>query len=256
MPLDSGDIPISEHDLDRGFKFPKNHYEVLGVSSTASEEEIQKAYRKVLIEGLHEDKILAMPDGVEKDIAKGNLEAAKEALNVLGNPRLRASYDQAHGIEGRAHAESAENKAKQEKVEQELNLALTRLQLVKDKAQMIAVIQEHNSLYPGEVQLDQRVTMNREMIVSVPEGDYQIMSSQLPGSEIKTLVALELPLMKKGDVVNAIRSDGRIDSGWQIEDFGIRDVDGTTVRTVIVTKPEGKEIMQRTMTAKGLRAIN
>lgn len=65
-------------------------YGVLGVSRTASQEEIRRAYRR-LVRELH-------PDSAKGDLASADTEQLREvieAYSVLGHPGRRAAYDRA-----------------------------------------------------------------------------------------------------------------------------------------------------------------
>lgn len=66
---------------------PKDHYNVLGVSSTASDAELRRAY-KVLALRYHPDK---NPGNVEEATKQFKLVA--EAYSVLKDPQARAAYD-------------------------------------------------------------------------------------------------------------------------------------------------------------------
>lgn len=68
----------------------RDYYEVLGVSRTASEEELKKAYRRAATK-FHPDK---NPDN--KEAAEASFKEAKEAYEVLSDGGKRRMYDQ-HG---------------------------------------------------------------------------------------------------------------------------------------------------------------
>ena len=70
----------------------RDYYEVLGVSKTASEEEIKKAYRKIAIK-YHPDRNPGDKEAEEK------FKEAAEAYNVLHDPQKRQQYDQ-FGFDG------------------------------------------------------------------------------------------------------------------------------------------------------------
>ncbi len=65
----------------------RDYYEVLGVSKSASDDEIKKAYRKAAIK-FHPDK---NPGDTQ---AEENFKEAAEAYDVLSNPDKKARYDQ------------------------------------------------------------------------------------------------------------------------------------------------------------------
>ena len=63
-----------------------NYYEILGVSQTASDQEVKKAYRD-LIQKYHPDKNQNDPKALEFT------ELLNEAYSVLSNPLKRKEYD-------------------------------------------------------------------------------------------------------------------------------------------------------------------
>lgn len=65
----------------------KDYYKILGLSKTASPEEIKKAYRKLAVKH-HPDK---NPDN---RAAEESFKLANEANEVLGNPEKRKKYDE------------------------------------------------------------------------------------------------------------------------------------------------------------------
>ena len=64
----------------------KDFYEILGLSKSANEAEIKKAYRKKAIE-FHPDK------NPGNAVAEENFKSAAEAYEVLSNPEKKAQYD-------------------------------------------------------------------------------------------------------------------------------------------------------------------
>ena len=65
----------------------RDYYEVLGLSKSASADEIKKAYRKKAME-FHPDRNKDNPD------AERLFKEAAEAFDVLKDPNKRARYDQ------------------------------------------------------------------------------------------------------------------------------------------------------------------
>ena len=70
----------------------RDYYEVLGVSRTASSDEIKKAYRRLAMKH-HPDR------NKDDQSAEGKFKEAKEAYEVLNDADRRATYDR-YGHEG------------------------------------------------------------------------------------------------------------------------------------------------------------
>lgn len=75
----------------------KNYYETLGVSKTASDEELKSAFRK-LARQYHPD---LHPDD---EVAANKFKEVNEAYETLSDPQKRAEYDAAQAGESRASA--------------------------------------------------------------------------------------------------------------------------------------------------------
>ena len=70
----------------------RDYYEVLGISKSASQEEVKKAYRKIAIK-FHPDKNPGDPTAEDK------FKEAAEAYEVLSSPEKKSRYDQ-YGHQG------------------------------------------------------------------------------------------------------------------------------------------------------------
>ena len=64
----------------------KDYYQILGVSRTAGDQEIKKAYRKLAVK-YHPDKNPDDPSG------ESMFKEVSETYEVLSDPQKRANYD-------------------------------------------------------------------------------------------------------------------------------------------------------------------
>ncbi len=82
----------------------RDYYDVLGVSKTATEQEIKAAYKKMAIK-YHPDRQSGKSDA-EKQEAEAKFKEAAEAYDVLHDPQKRQRYDQ-FGFAGVGGAEGS-----------------------------------------------------------------------------------------------------------------------------------------------------
>jgi len=85
----------------------KNYYEILGVSSDASTEEIKEAYvYKVNI--LHPDRLVGASERIRRQ-AEDELKLVNEAFTILSNLERRTQYDSTSGLSNLKNHQSTGN---------------------------------------------------------------------------------------------------------------------------------------------------
>ena len=80
----------------------ETNYDVLGVASNASKDEIRDAYREQLSEaqaGVTREETAKRPSGSSIAAARAEEARIRAAWQVLSDPMQRARYDTAHGID-------------------------------------------------------------------------------------------------------------------------------------------------------------
>ncbi len=73
-----------------------NYYEILEVSTNATEEEIYEAFSRA--KNAYSGQSIALYSLLTEDECKAILEMVEEAYSILGDPAKRASYDEARGF--------------------------------------------------------------------------------------------------------------------------------------------------------------
>jgi molecular chaperone DnaJ len=105
----------------------ENHYETLGVSRDASEDDIKKAYRKIAIK-YHPDK---KPGN---KVAEEMFQEATEAYEILKDPRKRKKYDSQFSW---AQPKPKTEKPKKKGTDLRINVKVRRAELVRGAERLI-----------------------------------------------------------------------------------------------------------------------
>jgi len=98
----------------------KKYYEILGVSETATPEEIKKAYQKLALKW-HPDKVAQ--SGLTKEEAEKNFKEISEAYSILSKEDLRNRYDNGEtNFSENYDDEFSRDKAKMEEFKEQVDL--------------------------------------------------------------------------------------------------------------------------------------
>jgi hypothetical protein len=100
-----------------------SHYDVLGVSSSASIEDLRRAYLD-LARTLHPDRTLGA-SAAEAELASRRMQEVNEAWRVLKEPASRAAYDRAITAKRRQSRSSTPRHAAPEPVDDDLDIPFT-----------------------------------------------------------------------------------------------------------------------------------
>jgi len=142
---------------------PVDHYEVLGVATTAGDDEIRRRYRFLAL-AFHPDRYSRNPE--HHQLAEQQIKRINEAYRVLSDPAARAQFDSVRQLFDStaaararsglsAYATSLQDTARAteqvRRMEQELRMARERLDaLLRDKAALQAQLAELGHLHAGE----------------------------------------------------------------------------------------------------------
>jgi len=142
---------------------PVDHYEVLGVATTAADDEIRRRYRFLAL-AFHPDRYSRNPE--HHQLAEQQIKRINEAYRVLSDPAARAQFDNARQLfDSTASARARSNlsvyatslqdaaRATEQVRRAEQELRITREQLdaaLHDKAALQARLAELGHLHAGE----------------------------------------------------------------------------------------------------------
>lgn len=118
---------------------PVDHYEVLGVAASASDEEIRRRYRFLAL-AFHPDRYQRNPE--HHHLAEQQIKRINEAYRVLSDPQLRSAFDSARragvnefdsrrtstAVYAQSLQEMARSSQRLHQIEQELLVARERLE--------------------------------------------------------------------------------------------------------------------------------
>lgn len=172
---------------------------------------------------------------------------------------IKKRYEILHPIEHKVKAPEKSEGPNAEKRKEWLDLAKAKLELVQDKAQMDSIIEEFNGHFDS-ISLDEagHLNLRTELLVSVPEGDFNIRrnNSVNKGNVTEKLIAFPLPNFEIGNMVKVNLGGKTIDSGWEIEGFDIQDTPNGVQRILNVKKSAEGQVYRRKVSAKELREAN
>jgi curved DNA-binding protein CbpA len=119
-------------------KRPKSLYDVLGISSTATPEEIKAAFRKLALE-LHPDRNIANPDEAQVKARTQRFIEVNDAYEVLGNAEKKRIYDIGIALDGPTPSSVDEAEEARRKKERNENIDDIFRQIRRERAAEAAV---------------------------------------------------------------------------------------------------------------------
>ena len=139
-----------------------NYYDILGVKSTASVDEIRRRY-KFLVVAFHPDRFLRTPE--HHDLAEQRIKQVNEAYRVLSDPQTRTQYDlarlstyasspsSAHPFMSQMQYDVTQAQARSAQLEQELLAWRSRYEIaLADKSALQQAQSEREQSYQQERQ--------------------------------------------------------------------------------------------------------
>ncbi len=201
---------------------PVDHYEVLGVATTAGDEEIRRRYRFLAL-AFHPDRYSRNPE--HHQLAEQQIKRINEAYRILSDPAARAQFDTARQLfDSTAAARARSNLAvyatslqdaarateQVRRAEQELRIARERLDAaLHDNATLQAQLAELGHLHAGErsAQATELSTLAKQVEQLTRERDE--MASDLKAAQERSgrrVERLKLDLERKNRLVERLQS--------------------------------------------------
>ena len=114
----------------------KKYYQILGISETATQAEIKKAYVKLVLE-CHPDKIAQ--SGLTKAEAERKTKELNEAYSILSKENLRKRYDNGETNFSESYSdEFSEDKAKVDSLNEQINLMKEMINNEEERATLMS----------------------------------------------------------------------------------------------------------------------
>jgi DnaJ-class molecular chaperone len=223
----------------------RDFYEVLGVTKTATEEDIKKAYRK-LSSVHHPDKHQSLPDD-EKNKHEAKFKEAKEAYEILSDGPKRVAYDQhGHGFQQAAFRQA--NPSEMSDILDQLRRARGmdgHFRQFKQQAEFNARVTLADAYKGFEVSIDMQgkqmqlkvkpgtptgfktvhdIDENLQIIVitRIVDPNFRVKDPTECGFNVKVIDGKQVAVLETGDVETSVQTDALdlILGGWiKVKDF-------------------------------------
>ena len=143
--------------------YPVDHYEILGVTASASDEEIRRRYRFLAL-AFHPDRYQRNPE--HHHLAEQQIKRINEAYRILSDPQLRAAFDQTRRTSSHEYSHARSSTAVYAQSLQEMARSTQRLnqieqELLTTRARLEQSEQANALLNSRLAELDQLRTAER-----------------------------------------------------------------------------------------------